>query len=516
MIEAPPLLSMRGIRVAFGPVVANDDVDLQVAAGEIHALLGENGAGKSTLMRVLAGLIVPVAGEVRIDGAVEPLGSPHEAMRLGIGMVHQHFMLVPTLTVAENVCLGLPSTGRFLPDLKAAGRRIRDLASRHSLEIDPDARIADLSVAGRQRVEILKALFRGARILILDEPTAVLTPQETEGLFRILRALAAAGTAIIFISHKLNEVMALTETITVLRQGRVAATLRTADTDARALARLMVGADVRLPTLEDERAAAPHDDGKSNAAARTILAVSGLVCRDADGVARVDGASLEVGAGEIVGLAGVDGNGQQELAEAIVGLRAAEAGRIAISGEDVTRASVARRIALGLAHIPEDRHHTALVEPLAIRDNIALERIGEPPLSRRGWIDRKAVARLAAEVMAAFDIRASGPGQTAGTLSGGNQQKIVLGRALSRDPSLVVAVQPARGLDVGATAFVHRQLLARRAAGAGVLLVSTELDEILALSDRILVVYKGRIVGAMARRDISVERLGLMMAGKAA
>ena len=271
---------MRGIRVAFGPVVANDDVDLQVAAGEIHALLGENGAGKSTLMRVLAGLIAPAAGEVMIDGAVEPLGSPHEAMRLGIGMVHQHFMLVPTLTVAENVCLGLPSTGRFLPDLKAAADRIRDLASRHALEIDPDARIADLSVSGRQRVEILKALFRGARILILDEPTAVLTPQETEGLFRILRALAAAGTAIIFISHKLNEVMALTETITVLRQGRVAATLRTADTDARALARLMVGADVRLPRLEDERAAAPHDDGKSDAAARPILAVAGLVCRD--------------------------------------------------------------------------------------------------------------------------------------------------------------------------------------------------------------------------------------------
>lgn len=517
MTETPPLLSMRGIRVAFGAVVANDDVDLQVAAGEIHALLGENGAGKSTLMRVLAGLIVPVAGKVTINGAVEPLGSPHEAMRLGIGMVHQHFMLVPTLTVAENVCLGLPSTGRLLPDLKAAARRIRDLASRHALEIDPDARVADLSVAGRQRVEILKALFRGARILILDEPTAVLTPQETEGLFRILRALAAAGTAIIFISHKLNEVMALTETITVLRQGRVAATLRTADTDARALARLMVGADVRLPTLDDASgAAALQDGGKSDAAARPILAVSGLVCRDGDGVARVDGASLEVGAGEIVGLAGVDGNGQQELAEAIVGLRAAEAGRIAIDGEDVTRGSVARRIALGLAHIPEDRHHTALVEPLAIRDNVALERIGEPPLSRRGWIDRKAVARLASEVMAAFDIRASGPGQTAGTLSGGNQQKIVLGRALSRDPRLVVAVQPARGLDVGATAFVHRQLLARRAAGAGVLLVSTELDEILALSDRILVVYKGRIVGAMARRDISVERLGLMMAGKAA
>ncbi|SHF65378.1 nucleoside ABC transporter ATP-binding protein [Kaistia soli DSM 19436] len=508
---SPPLLDMRGIRVTFGGFVANDGVDLAVDAGEIHALLGENGAGKSTLMRVLAGLLVPAAGEVRIAGDIEPLGSAHEAMRLGIGMVHQHFMLVPTLTVAENVCLGLSSTGRFIPDLKTAAAKIRDLAATYGLDIDPNARIADLSIAGQQRVEILKALYRGARILVLDEPTAVLTPQEAEGLFRILRALAAEGTAIIFISHKLNEVMALTDKVTVLRQGKVVATALTAETDARGLARMMVGAEIALPKIED--APAP---GVPAEAAVAILSVMDLTCRDARGLVRVDRVSLAVGAGEIVGVAGVDGNGQQELAEAIVGLSMVTSGRIILAGVDVTAAPIARRIGLGLAHIPEDRHRTALVEPMSIRDNIVLERIGDPPFSRGGWMRRDAVAGLAEKVMAAFDVRASGPLQSVGTLSGGNQQKVVLGRALSRDPRLVVAVQPARGLDVGATAFVHRQLLARRAAGAGVLLVSTELEEILALSDRIVVMFKGAIVGEMTRAAISVERLGLMMAGRAA
>ncbi|MCX5496788.1 ABC transporter ATP-binding protein [Kaistia dalseonensis] len=514
-----PLLDMRGIRVTFGSFVANDAVDLAVAAGEIHALLGENGAGKSTLMRVLAGLLVPAAGEIRIDGKIEPIGSAHEAMRLGIGMVHQHFMLVPTLTVAENVCLGLASTGRFIPDLKTAAAKIRELAKTYGLDIDPNARIADLSIAGQQRVEILKALYRGARILILDEPTAVLTPQEAEGLFRILRSLAAQGTAIIFISHKLNEVMALTSKVTVLRLGKVVATAVTAETDARGLARMMVGAEINLPKLEDvliaEAANGPLK-GEVWAERDPILSVTDLICRNPRGPVRVDRVNLVVKAGEIVGVAGVDGNGQQELAEAIVGLRSAESGTIAIEGEDVTRANVARRIALGLAHIPEDRHRTALVEPMSIRDNAVLERIGDAPFSKGGWIDRQAIDGLTAAIIRDFDVRASGPDQPVGTLSGGNQQKVVLGRALSRDPSLLVAVQPARGLDVGATAFVHRQLLARRAAGAGVLLVSTELDEILALSDRIVVMFKGGIVGELARADVTVERLGLMMAGRAA
>jgi len=545
---------MRGIRVVFGPLVANDDVNLVVDRGEIHALLGENGAGKSTLMRALAGLLVPAAGEIRIDGRLEPLGSAHEAMRLGIGMVHQHFMLVPTLTVAENVCLGLASTGRVFPDLKTAAAKIRDLATTYGLDVDPNARVADLSIAGQQRVEILKALYRGARILVLDEPTAVLTPQETEGLFRILRSLASEGTAIIFISHKLNEVMALTSAVTVLRQGKVVATAKTADTDARGLARMMVGAEIELPKLED--VAGPDStlnlplEGRSKTLsafsgggvdgsvaadpspkplhgfdppsrggvkqAGTILAVENLVCRDARGAVRVDRASVVVRPGEIVGVAGVDGNGQQELAEAIVGLSRVEAGTIRLMDEDVTASAVARRIALGLAHIPEDRHRTAIVGPMSIEDNLILEQAGEAPLSKRGWLDRRAIAENARRIMTAFDVRAIGANQKVGTLSGGNQQKVVLGRALSREPNLVVAVQPVRGLDVGATAFVHRQLLARRAAGAGVLLISTELDEILALSDRIVVMFKGAIMGELARADVTVEKLGLMMAGRTA
>jgi simple sugar transport system ATP-binding protein len=513
-----PLLDMRGIRVVFGPLVANDAVDLAVRAGEIHALLGENGAGKSTLMRVLAGLIVPDAGEIRIGDQIEPIGSAHEAMRLGIGMVHQHFMLVPTLTVAENVCLGLASTGRFFPDLKTAAAKIRDIASTYGLDVDPNARVADLSIAGQQRVEILKALYRGARILILDEPTAVLTAQETEGLFRILRSLTSEGTAIIFISHKLNEVMALTERVTVLRQGRVVASAVTAETDARGLARMMVGAEIELPKLEDVTAAddgghLPDGRGKGRA---DILRVADLTCRDSRGSLRVDHASLVVGAGEIVGVAGVDGNGQQELAEAVVGLRRAEAGTISLLGQDVTAAPVARRIALGLAHIPEDRHRTALVEPMSIEDNVVLEQVGRSPFYRGGWLDRGATGALARRIIADFDVRSIGPAQKVGTLSGGNQQKVVLGRALSRDPRLVVAVQPARGLDVGATAFVHRALLARRAAGAGVLLISTELDEILALSDRIVVMFNGAIIGELIRAAVTVEKLGLMMAGHAA
>jgi len=517
MNSTAQLLDMRDIRVVFGALVANDAVDLAVCAGEIHALLGENGAGKSTLMRVLAGLIVPEAGRIWIDGKPQPLGSAHEAMRLGIGMVHQHFMLVPTLTVAENICLGLASTGRFFPDLRTAAAKIRDLAATYGLDVNPNARVADLSVAGQQRVEILKVLYRGARILVLDEPTAVLRPQETDGLFRILRSLAAEGTAIIFISHKLNEVMTLTERVTVLRQGKVVGTAVTADTDARGLARMMVGAEIELPKLEDvvEDDVNPllkrEVEGTDN-----ILAVSDLTCRESRGALRVDHASLNVRRGEIVGVAGVDGNGQQELAEAIVGLRRPEAGEIRLLDEDVTTAPVARRIALGLAHIPEDRHRTALVEPMSIEDNLILEEFGNPPLSQRGWLDRRATGDLARRIIDDFNVRTTGPGQKVGTLSGGNQQKVVLGRALFRDPSLVIAVQPTRGLDVSATAFVHRALLARRAAGAGVLLVSTELDEILALSDRIVVMFKGAIVGELARTEISVERLGLMMAGRAA
>lgn len=505
--SGPPLLQLTSVTVDFDGFRAVDNVHLTVRAGEIHALLGENGAGKSTLMRVLAGLIRPTTGEVRIDGAVVPAGSTSEATRLGIGMVHQHFMLVPTLSVVENVCLGLPSTGRFVPDLKAAAARLQQLAATYDLDVDPWARIEQLSVAGRQRVEILKVLFRGTRILILDEPTAVLRPQETAGLFRILRRLAEDGTAIIFISHKLHEVMEIADRASVLRRGRLVDSLDASATDARGLARLMVGEDIVLPTLD----ALPAKASDSS----PILELSEITCRSDDGTLKVDRASLTIRPGEIVGIAGVDGNGQQELAAAIAGLLPIASGTIRLGGEDVTRAAIARRLQLGLAHIPEDRQRTAIVEAMSVRDNIVLDRADAPPLSRHGFINAGEVAAFADRVMAAYDVRATSAAQPIGTLSGGNQQKVVLGRALVDEPSLIVAVQPVRGLDIGATAFVHRQLLARRAAGAGVVLVSTELDEILALSDRIAVMYRGRIVGELARSEVTTEKLGLMMAGEA-
>ncbi|WP_370674700.1 ABC transporter ATP-binding protein [Pleomorphomonas sp. PLEO] len=507
-VTGPPLLDMASVTVDFGDFRAIEDVSLSVQAGEIHALLGENGAGKSTLMRVLAGLVKPTAGEIRIDGSAVHLGSTNAATRLGIGMVHQHFMLVPTLTVVENVCLGLPSTGRFLPDLKSAASRLRQLAATYDLDVDPQARVEQLSVASRQRVEILKVLFRGTRILILDEPTAVLRPQETAGLFRILRRLAQDGTAIIFISHKLHEVMEIAHCASVLRRGRLVASLDAHATDARGLAHLMVGDDVALPTLDTVPATAAS-------AGPAILEVEDLTCRSAEGALQVDRASLTIRPGEIVGLAGVDGNGQQELASAIAGLGAVTGGTIRLAGEDVTHASVARRLQLGLAHIPEDRQRTAIVESLSVRDNIVLDRAAAPGLSWHGFINTDAVAAYADRVIADYDVRAAGPTQPIGTLSGGNQQKVVLGRALVDAPALIVAVQPVRGLDIGATAFVHRQLLDRRAAGAGVLLVSTELDEILALSDRVAVMFRGRIVGELARAEVTTEKLGLMMAGEA-
>ena len=551
---------MRGIRVTFGTFVANDGVDLTVGAGEIHALLGENGAGKSTLMRVLAGLLVPAAGEMRIDGTIEPLGTAHEAMRLGIGMVHQHFMLVPTLTVAENVCLGLSSTGRFIPDLQDRRRENpRRWPQTYGLDVDPNARIADLSIAGQQRVEILKALYRGARILVLDEPTAVLTPQEAEGLFRILRSLAAEGTAIIFISHKLNEVMALTSKVTVLRPARSSRRPRTAETDARGLARMMVGAEIALPKLEDvvptvdAPNSAPRGGDWDGARAHPVRRRH-LTCRDSRGPARVDGVSLVVrlarSSASRASMAMASRNWPRRSSVCGRSRAARSRSRARMSPAPMSPAAsrsgwpISRRT--GIARLWRCRRHVG--EPIAgdtcvvaaasrsalrISQRIATARRSSsrcrsatmPCWSasatrrsrKRGWIDRPAIAGAGGEHDEGLRRpRQRAGSQSVGTLSGGNQQKIVLGRALSRDPRLLVAVQPARGLDVGATAFVHRQLLARRAAGAGVLLVSTELDEILALSDRIVVMFKGAIVGEMARADVTVERLGLMMAGRAA
>ncbi|MCF1741516.1 ABC transporter ATP-binding protein [Paradevosia shaoguanensis] len=502
----PAAVDMRDIRVQFGPVIANDAVDFAVRPGEIHALLGENGAGKTTLMRILAGLLQPQRGEVLIDGKPVHLASALDAQAHGIGMVHQHFMLIPTMSVAENISIGLPGVRRWFPRLGDLAREISAFGKERGLEIDANALAGSLSVAGQQRAEILKALYRGSKILILDEPTAVLTPQEATGLFEVLRSLARAGTAIIFISHKLHEVMAVTDRITVLRRGKVAASFVTRDTNEREVARAMVGADVTLPQLDEP----------ANQNAAPILDLSALTLKDERGLTRLDDVTLTIRSGEIVGIAGVDGNGQQELAEAVVGLRRLDSGAIAIDGKPLAAAPVADRIAAGLAHIPEDRHRTAIFSPMSIAENAASETIGAAPLSRSGLIDNGALRTNAEAIVENFDVRCSGIDQPIGELSGGNQQKVVLGRAMSRDPRLVVAVQPTRGLDIGATAFLHNQLLESRRKGAAVMLVSTELDEILALSDRIAVMFKGRIIGIIERKDVTMEKLGLMLAGKAA
>ncbi|HWU19045.1 MAG TPA: ABC transporter ATP-binding protein [Devosia sp.] len=499
---------MSGVTVRFGTFTANDAVDFAVARGQIHALLGENGAGKTTLMRVVAGLLIPQEGIIAIDGEPVKFTSPIDAAAKGVGMVHQHFMLIPTLTVAQNVSIGIGKAGRFFPDLRKVARDIEEIGDRYGLKVDPNARVGDLSVASQQRVEIVKALYRGARILVLDEPTAVLAPQEVEGFFRVLRMLAEAGTAIIFISHKLNEVMSLSHQVSVLRQGKLVASMPTQQTSPKELARLMIGDDLVLPTVEAEQPAG-----------QPILVASNVTYRDDRGVDRLRHVSVSAHAGEIVGIAGVDGNGQQELAEIFAGLLVPTSGSVSLrQGDrmaDVSRAGPGPRIDLGLSHIPEDRQRTALVD-LSIADNAVLEQVARQPFSSNGILSRSAIRTFSEELISDNDVRCTGPDQSILTLSGGNQQKVVLGRALSRDPSVVIAVQPTRGLDIGATAFVHEQLLAQRSRGAAIVLVSTELDEILALSDRIVVMFAGTIVGEISRRDVTLDRLGAMMTGQAA
>ncbi|HEV7717589.1 MAG TPA: ABC transporter ATP-binding protein [Arsenicitalea sp.] len=506
-ISAPAMtaaVSMRNIRVQFGSVIANDAVDFDVQPGEIHALLGENGAGKTTLMRVLAGLLQPRAGEIAINGKPAVLKSAQSASALGIGMVHQHFMLVQTLTVAENICLGLPSLRRWFPRIDLVEAEVSALGKSLGLEVEPRALAGELSIAGQQRVEILKALYRGAKILVLDEPTAVLTPREADRLFAVLKALAAKGTAIVFISHKLGEVMALTDRITVLRHGRVAGTLWTDQTSQRQVATLMVGGNVGLPHL----GAPPQASGAK------LLEARELSVRDGRGLMRLDKVSLDIHAGEILGVAGVDGNGQQELAEAIVGLRPIETGSLLIGGIEMANRPIAARLAAGLAHIPEDRHRTAIFEDMSITDNAVVEIAAAKGLSRYGFIDGPRAEAMTDRLVADYDVRCAGPWQKIGLLSGGNQQKVVLGRAMLRDPKVIIAVQPTRGLDIGASSFLQRTLLERRAQGAAVLLISMELDELQALSDRIIVLFKGAIIGVLSRGQITTERLGLLMAGE--
>ncbi|HXL44403.1 MAG TPA: ABC transporter ATP-binding protein [Gaiellaceae bacterium] len=500
MAEAA-FLELKGITKRFPGVVANDRVDFDLRRGEVHALLGENGAGKSTLMNTLYGLYHPDEGEIRLNGKPVRIGSPSDAIELGIGMVHQHFMLIPVMTVAENIVLAVePRNGPFL-DLAAAEKRVRDLSQRYGLAVDPGARIQRISVGQQQRVEILKALYRGAEILILDEPTAVLTPQEAHELFEIVRSLTEQGKSIVFITHKLNEVLEIADRITVLRQGKRIDTVPREGATQEGLARLMVGRDVVLRV--DKTPAEP---------AEPLLEVENLLVFDNRGLEACRGVSFQVRAGEIVGLAGVDGNGQTELIDALTGLRSPAAGHILVAQKDITSASARERLDLGVGHIPEDRQVRGLVLDFSLAENLALHDFRKEPDSKWGWLYPKRLIERAARLLKEFDVRGGKPQTLAATLSGGNQQKVVVAREVSRDPKVLVAAQPTRGLDVGAIEFVHNRLVQERDEGRAILLVSLELEEILSLSDRILVIYEGRIVGEYGP-DVSEEELGIAMTG---
>jgi ABC-type uncharacterized transport system ATPase subunit len=505
MTGAAALLELRGITKRFpGGTLANDAVDLELRAGEILALLGENGAGKSTLMSILYGLYRPDAGEIRLRGRPVRFRTPRDAIRHGLGMVHQHFMLISTFTVAENLVLGRRSPRPpLLENGQAVALRIAELARRHGLAVDPQARIDQLSVGQQQRVEILKALYRGAEILILDEPTAVLTPQEVDELLAILRSLAASGTSIVFISHKLDEVLRLADRIAVLRQGRLAATLPAGSTDVATLGRLMVGHEVGAKV-----ARRTHGRGEPRMELQAVAAA------DDRGMIALRGIDFLVRAGEIVGIAGVDGNGQRELEEVIAGLRRPQVGRVLLAGRDVTLARPRERFAAGLGYVASDRYGRALLRDFAIADNLVVEQIDRAPFSRGGLLDREAIARHAHRLVGAFGIRAASVQTPAGRLSGGNAQKLVLARALSQEPVVLLVCQPTRGLDVGALEHVHGELLRRRDAGMAILLISTELDEVMALCDRILVLYGGRIAGERAAVEARAAELGLLMGGR--
>ena len=508
--SARPVLAMRGITKRFGTgTLANDSIDLDLRHGEIHALLGENGAGKTTLMNILYGLVSPDAGEILIDGEPVTIRDPADAIARGIGMVHQHFMLVPVLTVAENVILGqeITTAGQIL-DLREASRRIRELAARLGFDVDPAARVSRLSVGQQQRVEILKAVYRQARILVLDEPTAVLTPQETREIFAVLRKLRDDGASIVFISHKLDEAHDIADRITVIRRGKVVGSRRPEETNEQELADLMVGRSV---SLRVER-------GTSHAGS-VALEITGLRANDDRRHEVVRGVDITVRSGEIVGIAGVAGNGQDELIECLIGLRRPTAGHIRLNGIDMARATVDRRRDLGFAFVPADRHRYGLVLPYPVRDNLVLTRYAERPYvgGLGGFIRQNAaIDEEARRLIEQFDIRTPSARDAVSTLSGGNQQKVIVAREFRGDLTVMVLDQPTRGLDVGSIEFIHKQVIARRDAGVGVLLVSAELDEILDLSDRVLVMYRGQIVGEFPAAEAQRERIGLLMATGAA
>jgi ABC-type uncharacterized transport system ATPase subunit len=502
MVDEAPVLELRGITKQFPGVLANDNIDFDLRRGEVHALLGENGAGKSTLMSILYGLYTADSGQILMDGKPVTISSPKHAIELGIGMVHQHFMLIPVMTVTENIVLAEePVHGGVLLDYDAAEEKVRELSQSFGLAVNPHALIEKITVGQQQRVEILKALYRGAEILILDEPTAVLTPQEAKELFEIIESLKAQGKSIVFISHKLNEVLEISDRITVLRRGKQIETINREGATEAGLARSMVGREVLLRV--EKR---PGDPGEP------LLRVQDLVVRDDRGLEAVRGVSFEVRAGEIVGIAGVDGNGQSELIDALAGLRHVADGSIVVGDDDITRATARDALDAGIGHIPEDRHRRGLVLDFNLAENLVLHDYGKQPFSRFGWLSPRRWINWARGLLKEFDVRGGGPTTRSGSLSGGNQQKVVIAREVSRDPSVLIAAQPTRGLDVGAIEFVHRRLVEQRDAGKAVLLVSLELEEVLSLSDRILAIYEGQIVGEFPP-DVSEEEIGFAMIG---
>ncbi|QSO53912.1 ABC transporter ATP-binding protein [Alicyclobacillus curvatus] len=494
-------LEVIDLKKHFPGVKANDGVNLVVKAGEVHAILGENGAGKSTLMNMIYGLYQPTSGEIRLEGKAISFSSPRDAIHAGIGMVHQHFMLIPALSVAENIVLG-DEPGGIGYDRKEAIRRVQNLSDQYKLQVDPSRKVGDLTVGLQQRVEILKVLYRRAKLLILDEPTALLTPQETRELFEIIGHLKAQGIPIVFISHKLDEVREIADVVTVMRAGKTVETLPIGDATPQDLANLMVGRDVVLRVEKN-----PLNLGEK------LLKVQNIRVRDAHKHERIVDLSLDVAAGEIVGLAGIDGNGQSELVEAIAGLLPVASGSISFRGEDITHRKPAERANRGIAYVPQDRQKDGLVLDFSLVENIILRDFNKQPYSRRGTLNFKAARSNAERLIKEFDVRPADASRKAGELSGGNQQKVILAREVSRNPHLLIAVQPTRGLDVGAIEGIHRQLLRLRDSGKGILLVSLELDEILSLSDRIAVIHNGKIVDIVDGNSATREQLGLLMTG---
>jgi general nucleoside transport system ATP-binding protein len=496
------VLALEGVSKVFPKVVACEDIELDLKLGEVHAVLGENGAGKSTLMNCIYGLYKPTDGRFFVREQEVTIGNSEEAIRLGIGMVHQHFMLVPQLTVAENIILGLPSSREPFLRLDEAEQKIRELSDRYNFGIDPKQKVKNLSVGIQQRVEILKVLYRKAEILILDEATAVLTPQETQEIFDVIRQLVTEGKSVLMITHKLEEVMALSDRVTVLRDGRVSGRVKTSETNPNELATMMVGREV-LFDFKD-RGDHPGD---------IYLEVADLTLVDEKHVTRVDDVSFNIRSGEILGIAGVDGNGQIELSEALTGMRHFQKGKVSIKGKEFSKLNARELYESGVSHIPQDRHHTGLILELSVNKNLILTDNYLPPYSKYGIIDYKKVNSHGEEMIHEYDVRTPSGDVPVRELSGGNQQKIILARELCRNPDILIAVQPTRGLDIGATEFVRQKLIDQRTRGAAVLLVSTELDEILQVADRIAVMYKGHFMGIVRKGEVTVNQIGLMMAG---